>query len=187
MHILLSCTHHQQVEQAQATSSKIEAELKDLKSTLKNIEDARPFDQLTVDDVVAARPEIGRTVDEMVKKGKWTTPGYDEKFGSECSFLLHPRGLCGSSHLRSHFTLRNQRVDGFSLLTFVLCSYPCFAIHRPFGYLSSRCESLSVIRSTTLCRFHLEDTRSCNHNETRKHNVGCVAVDALASDSGGGC
>lgn len=49
---------------------------------MKNIEDARPFDQLTVDDVVAARPEIGRTVDEMVKKGKWTTPGYDEKFGN---------------------------------------------------------------------------------------------------------
>ncbi|GAC92771.1 hypothetical protein PHSY_000327 [Pseudozyma hubeiensis SY62] len=75
---------HAQVEQAQATSSKIEAELKDLKATLKNIEDARPFDQLTVDDVVAARPEIGRTVDEMVKKGKWTTPGYDEKFGKIC-------------------------------------------------------------------------------------------------------
>lgn len=71
-----------QVEQAQATSSKIEAELKDLKATLKNIQDARPFDQLTVDDVVAARPEVGRTVDEMVKKGKWTTPGYDEKFGN---------------------------------------------------------------------------------------------------------
>ena len=78
-------SHAQQVEQAQATSSKIEAELKDLKATLKNIEDARPFNQLTVDDVVAARPEIGRTVDEMVKKGKWTTPGYDEKFGSEYS------------------------------------------------------------------------------------------------------
>lgn len=79
----LALLHAQQVEQAQATSSKIEAELKDLKATLKNIEDARPFNQLTVDDVVAARPEIGRTVDEMVKKGKWTTPGYDEKFGSE--------------------------------------------------------------------------------------------------------
>ncbi|PWY98411.1 putative ATP7-F1F0-ATPase complex, FO D subunit [Testicularia cyperi] len=70
------------IEQAQATSAKIEAELKDLKATLKNIEDARPFDQLTVDDVVAARPEIGKTVDEMIKKGKWTTPGYDEKFGN---------------------------------------------------------------------------------------------------------
>ncbi len=32
----------EQVEQAKASSSKIEAELKDLKSTLKNIEDARP-------------------------------------------------------------------------------------------------------------------------------------------------
>lgn len=73
-----------QVEQAKATEAKIEAELKDLKATLKNIEDARPFDQLTTDDVLAARPEIGKTVEEMVKKGKWTVPGYYEKFGSEC-------------------------------------------------------------------------------------------------------
>ncbi|PWN46402.1 putative ATP7-F1F0-ATPase complex, FO D subunit [Ceraceosorus guamensis] len=70
------------VEQAQATASKIESELKDLKATLKNIEDARPFDQLTVGEVIAARPEIGKTVEEMVKKGKWTVPGYDEKFGN---------------------------------------------------------------------------------------------------------
>lgn len=52
-----------QTEQAQASADKIEAELKDLKATLKNIEDARPFDQLTVDDVVAARPEIRETVE----------------------------------------------------------------------------------------------------------------------------
>jgi F-type H+-transporting ATPase subunit d len=71
------------VEQAQASSDKIEAELKDLKATLKNIEDARPFDQLSVDDVIAARPEIGQTVEAMVKAGKWTTPQYSEKFGSE--------------------------------------------------------------------------------------------------------
>ncbi|CAD6890618.1 unnamed protein product [Tilletia controversa] len=70
------------VEQAKATEAKIESELKDLKATLKNIEDARPFDQLTTDDVIAARPEIGKTVEEMVKKGKWTVPGYTEKFGS---------------------------------------------------------------------------------------------------------
>lgn len=72
-----------QVEQAQASSDKIETELKDLKATLKNIEDARPFEQLTVDDVIAARPEIRETVEAMVKQGKWTTPQYTEKFGSE--------------------------------------------------------------------------------------------------------
>lgn len=71
-----------QVEQATATASKIESELKDLKATLKNIEDARPFDQLTVAEVIAARPEIGKTVEEMVKKGKWSVPGYEEKFGN---------------------------------------------------------------------------------------------------------
>ena len=71
------------MEQAQETATKIEAELKDLKATLKNIQDARPFDQLTTDEVIAARPEIGRTVEEAVKTGKRETPGYARKFGSE--------------------------------------------------------------------------------------------------------
>lgn len=71
------------MEQAQASSDKIEAELKDLKATLKNIEDARPFDELTVDDVIAARPEIKEAVEAMVKQGKWTVPGYTDRFGSK--------------------------------------------------------------------------------------------------------
>jgi len=71
-----------QTEQAKATASKIETELADLKATLQNIEQARPFNQLSTDDVIKARPEIGRTVEEMVKKGKWSTPGYDATFGN---------------------------------------------------------------------------------------------------------
>ena len=43
-----------QVKQAQESSAKLEAELKDLKETLSNIEGARPFDQLSVADVIAA-------------------------------------------------------------------------------------------------------------------------------------
>ncbi|CAO1617396.1 unnamed protein product [Sympodiomycopsis kandeliae] len=69
-------------EQAKATEQKIATELKDLKATLDNIQSARPFDQLTTTDMIAARPEIRKTVEEMVKKGKWTVPGYDEKFGN---------------------------------------------------------------------------------------------------------
>ena len=71
-----------QVKQAEESSVKIEAELKDLKATLDNIESARPFEQLSTRDIIRARPEIGVTVAEMVKKGKWTLPGYEEKFGS---------------------------------------------------------------------------------------------------------
>lgn len=70
------------MKQAQESSAKLEAELKDLKATLSNIEGARPFDQLTTGDILQARPEIAKTIEEMVKKGKWTVPGYDEKFGS---------------------------------------------------------------------------------------------------------
>ena len=38
----------QQVEKAQEAEQKIDQELKDLQATLANIEEARPFDQLTV-------------------------------------------------------------------------------------------------------------------------------------------
>ncbi|EMD40974.1 hypothetical protein CERSUDRAFT_80618 [Gelatoporia subvermispora B] len=69
------------VSQAKETTEKIDAELKDLQATLANIEDARPFDDLTVYDVGNANPRIIEAVENMVKKGKWTVPGYREKFG----------------------------------------------------------------------------------------------------------
>ncbi|OCH95888.1 ATP synthase d subunit, partial [Obba rivulosa] len=69
------------VAQAKETTQKIDVELKDLQATLANIEEARPFDDLTVDDVGNANPRIVEAVENMVRKGKWTVPGYREKFG----------------------------------------------------------------------------------------------------------
>lgn len=50
-----------------------------LNGTLSDIEDARPFEDLTLQDIAKARPEIPQTVDTMISKGKWTVPGYNEK------------------------------------------------------------------------------------------------------------
>jgi len=69
------------VAKAEETEAKIDIELKELQATLANIEDARPFDQLTSEDVARAHPRIAEAVATMVKKGKWTVPGYKEKFG----------------------------------------------------------------------------------------------------------
>ncbi|PSS36845.1 hypothetical protein PHLCEN_2v1273 [Hermanssonia centrifuga] len=69
------------VAKAKETADKIDVELKDLQATLANIEDARPFEDLTADDVGAAHPRITEAVENMLKKGKWTVPGYKEKFG----------------------------------------------------------------------------------------------------------
>ncbi|KAG5654662.1 hypothetical protein H0H81_009910 [Sphagnurus paluster] len=69
------------VEKAKETEAKIDIELQELQATLANIEDARPFDQLTVEDVGKAHPRLIEVVETMVKKGKWTVPGYKEKFG----------------------------------------------------------------------------------------------------------
>ncbi|KAF9535067.1 ATP synthase d subunit [Crepidotus variabilis] len=69
------------VAKAKETETKIDAELKTLEQTLGDIEQARPFDQLTSEDVAKAHPRIVEAVETMVKKGKWSVPGYKEKFG----------------------------------------------------------------------------------------------------------
>ncbi|GAB7342019.1 hypothetical protein MBLNU457_g0308t1 [Dothideomycetes sp. NU457] len=71
----------QAVKAAEETKGKVDEELKDLEKTLKNIETARPFEDLTVDEVVAARPDIDQRVEQLVSKGRWQVPGYKEKFG----------------------------------------------------------------------------------------------------------
>lgn len=56
--------------------SKIAEEEKSLNSTLSNIKDARPFEDLTVAEINKAKPEIEKSVETMIKKGKWSVPGY---------------------------------------------------------------------------------------------------------------
>jgi len=79
-----------QVAAAKETVTKIAAEESSLNDTLSNIKDARPFEDLTVghvasfrlpcscqiNDVAKARPEVQKTVDTMLQKGKWSVPGY---------------------------------------------------------------------------------------------------------------
>ncbi|KAJ3247157.1 ATP synthase d subunit [Chytriomyces hyalinus] len=69
------------VAAAEATERRINQELVELKDLLVHIETARPVDQLTVDDVVKAVPEIDGIVEKMAKRGQWRLPGYYEKFG----------------------------------------------------------------------------------------------------------
>ncbi|KAI9711470.1 MAG: ATP synthase d subunit [Bogoriella megaspora] len=71
----------QAVKSAEETKGLVEAELRDLDKTLKNIEEARPFEDLTVDEVAAARPDIDEKTSQLVSKGRWQVPGYKEKFG----------------------------------------------------------------------------------------------------------
>lgn len=79
---IISSFEKHAMENAKDTEKLISKELDALQSTLANIENARPFDQLTVDDIVKANPEIEKKVEKMIKNGKWDVPGYEEKFGS---------------------------------------------------------------------------------------------------------
>ncbi|KAL1741768.1 hypothetical protein HDZ31DRAFT_84607 [Schizophyllum fasciatum] len=69
------------VAKAKETEEKIDVELKELQATLANIEEARSFENLRVDDVGDAHPRLREVVETMIKKGKWEVPGYKEKFG----------------------------------------------------------------------------------------------------------
>ncbi|KAJ9143279.1 NAC-domain-containing protein [Coniochaeta hoffmannii] len=69
------------VRNAEATKQKVDLELQDLEKTLRNIETARPFEELTVDEVAAAEPSIDEKTAKLVSKGRWSVPGYKEKFG----------------------------------------------------------------------------------------------------------
>ncbi|KAJ7690292.1 ATP synthase d subunit [Mycena metata] len=69
------------VASAQAMEEKIEIEIKELQATLANIEEARPFEDLTSYDVGDAHPRLVQVMETMMKKGKFTVPGYSEKFG----------------------------------------------------------------------------------------------------------
>ncbi|CAK9435563.1 uncharacterized protein LODBEIA_P02900 [Lodderomyces beijingensis] len=68
------------VENAKLTEKSVTEEIKQLQATLKDIESARPFDQLTVDDVAKAS-DLDEKTTYMVKNAKWVVPGYREKFG----------------------------------------------------------------------------------------------------------
>ncbi|RJE26112.1 hypothetical protein PHISCL_01555 [Aspergillus sclerotialis] len=71
----------QAVQNAEQTKGKVESELRSLQKTLENIETARPFDELTVDEVASAQPEIDEKTASLVSKGRWMPPGYKERFG----------------------------------------------------------------------------------------------------------
>jgi F-type H+-transporting ATPase subunit d len=64
------------VKNAEETKGKVEVELKSLEKALGDIEGARSWDQLTVDEITQAAPEIDEYTERMVKKGRWLPPGY---------------------------------------------------------------------------------------------------------------
>lgn len=96
----------QAIKNAEETKGKVDLELKDLEKTLRNIEEARPFDQLTVDEVAAARPDIDEKTAQLVSKGRWMVPGY-----KVCLHLCTFRTLCGL-HVRSAILSNANRCIG---------------------------------------------------------------------------
>ncbi|KPI40812.1 ATP synthase subunit d, mitochondrial [Cyphellophora attinorum] len=68
------------VKNAEETKGKVEVELKSLEKALGDIEGARGWDELTVDDIAKVSPEIDEYTEKLVSKGRWMPPGYYDKF-----------------------------------------------------------------------------------------------------------
>ncbi|KAJ1673336.1 ATP synthase d subunit [Spiromyces aspiralis] len=68
------------VATAESYVKDIDTKLVDLRETIENIEKARPIEQLTVNDIIQAKPEIVEEVEALIKEGKFTVPGYEGKF-----------------------------------------------------------------------------------------------------------
>ena len=71
-----------QVDSARKASTTVGQELESLQGTLKDIESARSFDELTTGDVAKARPQLTKTTEALLKNGRWSIPGYSERFGN---------------------------------------------------------------------------------------------------------
>lgn len=171
-----------QTEQAKATEDKIASELKALKSTLDNIQSARPFDQLTTTDMINARPEIRKTVEEMVKKGKWTVPGYEEKFGSEYAELHANDTNCNRWLIRA-FPRPRRPLRSLSSHGVAAAALPT-TLHRSPSPLCNEAHTVIVVEDT--CRIKLESlaprgedlsvcvgpNRGCRVCKTTKASIG---------------
>ena len=64
------------MKNAEETKGKVEVELRSLEKALGDIEGARGWDEVTVEEIAKAAPEIDEYTERMVKKGRWMPPGY---------------------------------------------------------------------------------------------------------------
>lgn len=89
------------VSQAKDTVQKVDKEESDLKATLSNITEARPFEDLTSDEAAAANPEISKAteVSHAVRVGGGLSGGGQIVRETSHFFFHLPRPLPNSSAL----------------------------------------------------------------------------------------
>ncbi|KAJ1499107.1 ATP synthase d subunit [Coelomomyces lativittatus] len=69
------------LEKAAETERQLQEQLKDLNETLKNIKEARPVEELSMEDIVQAVPSIDATVTQRSKNHDWIHKDFEKKFG----------------------------------------------------------------------------------------------------------
>jgi hypothetical protein len=118
------------VKNAEETKGKVEVELKSLEKALGDIEGARGWDELTVDDIAKVSPEIDEYTEKLVSKGRWMPPGY---YVSATARIIDCTGILISDYRTNSPTSRFCKEGlwlGVGLLAFHTardCSSMCIA------------------------------------------------------------
>jgi len=73
---------------AEKTAQKVGVEIQELNQLLQNIETARPIDDLTVEDVVRAKPELLGKVQKMLERQQYGLPAYLDKYVFSTMLLM---------------------------------------------------------------------------------------------------
>jgi hypothetical protein len=104
------------VRNAVATKETVDLELQDLEKTLKNIDEARPFEDLTVDEVAAAESSIDEKTSKLVSKGRWSVPGYKvrQTLGDTTMFAFY--ALYAFHCSRNILTIPQEKFGDLALL-----------------------------------------------------------------------
>jgi hypothetical protein len=100
-----------------------------------------------LDDVAKARPEITKTVENMVSKGKWTVPGYTESESAPSYTLLYQSLLTRLSCFLAEFGVSTTAPFDSRFSTDLTCLHLdpiAFTTHRTSVSVSRLCPSAQI-------------------------------------------
>jgi hypothetical protein len=105
----------QAIKSAEETKTVVDKELGDLEKTLKNIESARPFADLTVVRTYPAQPEIDKRTEQLISKGRWAVPGYK----ASCPYQIRGSSIRANTHTGEVW--RSVRLVNISFYVATIC------------------------------------------------------------------
>lgn len=133
--------------------------MRSLEKAISDIENARPWEQTTTQDIIKAKPEIDEYVERLVKKGHWMVPGY---FVRSKPQIMHDNAdvLCRTSS-PTHRCCRGRALAHEEHVPHL---FECAALYSELECIQTHLESLSMVY--TIAGYTVHESNSyleCHH------------------------